>query len=73
MLALAEIEASTCGGCGGDLHETLSTEAEEWIVDPPIRCAKCTIIAIRQDEYGKDKTKHMQALRWIARLKPKKR
>jgi uncharacterized protein with PIN domain len=66
MLALAELDARRCVGCGGDLAETLATEAEDWVPLPPVRCAKCTRIAIEQDDYVKDKTKHMHALRWAA-------
>lgn len=72
MVALAEIELRTCDGCGGDLHETLSTEAEDWAVEPPIRCAKCTRLAMQQDEYAKDKHPHMQALRWLARRRTRR-
>jgi hypothetical protein len=68
-LALAEYEASHCGDCGHDLEETLSTEAEDWAVPPPQRCAACTRLAQDAFERAKEAEKrpgggHMQALRY---------
>lgn len=64
MLALAEVRAMTCSGCGGDLGET--TTHEDWVPLAPLRCHRCTAIAIAQD--GHD-AKHPQALRWGAELR----
>lgn len=61
MLALAVYRASRCEGCGGDLAET--TSHEQWNVPPPMRCHRCTAIAIAQDAHDH---KHLHALRWTA-------
>lgn len=61
MLALAEYRAGRCDGCGGQLEET--TTHETWDALPPLRCHKCTVIAIAQE--GHDH-KHVTALRWGA-------
>lgn len=66
MLALAEVEADECGGCGYALEKTLSTEPEDWTIPPPQRCAVCTRIAIEQGEFSDQGTKHLHALRWAA-------
>jgi hypothetical protein len=61
MLALAEYRAGTCPGCGGQLAETMTHET--WDALPPLRCHRCTVIAIAQDHHdGKQPT----ALRWGA-------
>lgn len=61
MLALAEYRQMHCPGCGGDLLETTTHEA--WDALPPLRCHKCTAIAIAQEHHdGKQPT----ALRWGA-------
>jgi hypothetical protein len=79
MLALAEYEAGICDGCGHPLEETLATEAEDWVTPPPVRCAVCTRIAMQMDDYADVKSKnpkptpHMQALRWRAVRKPRRR
>lgn len=69
MLALAEYEATHCEGCGHDLEESLSTEAEEWAVPPPLRCAVCTRISQEQYERAEENAKrpgggHLHALRY---------
>lgn len=68
MVALAEYEASRCPGCGGDLNETLTTEAESYRVPPPARCGRCTRIAQAQEVHAKDH-QHMHATRWTAHLR----
>lgn len=68
MLALVRCEKQTCAGCGGWLPETLSVEAEDYDVEPPTRCGKCTALAIRQDQHAEDH-KHLHALRWKAKKK----
>jgi hypothetical protein len=68
MLALLRCEKLTCSGCGGWLLETLDTEAEDFAVDPPTRCGRCTALAIRQDRHAEDH-KHLHALRWTAKKK----
>lgn len=65
MLALAEYQDLTCSGCGGWLPETTAVEAEGWRVPQPVRCGKCTAIAIGQDHHAQDH-KHIHATRWIA-------
>lgn len=70
-LALAEYEASLCEGCNHDLEETLSTEAEDWVIPPPVRCAVCTRLAQEIHERAKENEKrpgggHMHALRYRA-------
>jgi len=69
MLALAEYEAGRCESCGHDLEESLSTEAEDWTVPPPQRCAVCTRLSIEQHERADENAKrpgggHMHALRY---------
>jgi uncharacterized protein with PIN domain len=70
MLALAEYEASLCGGCGGQLDET-TDEAHDWTADVPTRCFKCTALGRMQDQYrqvntvtGKPLTPQAQALKF---------
>ena len=78
MLALAQYEAGLCEGCGYPLEETLSTAPEDWVVLPPIRCAVCTRISISQEAIIAENQKvpgggRIHALRWIAKLKPRRR
>lgn len=68
MLALLRCEKLICAGCGGWLPETLEHEAEDYDVDPPTRCGKCTALAIRSDRHAEDH-KHLHALRWTAKKK----
>jgi hypothetical protein len=63
MLALAEYRAGRCPDCRGELKQTLSIE--DWDVEPPIRCHRCTAIAEAASDHAKDH-KHMHALRWLA-------
>lgn len=69
MLAHSRMLANVCS-CGGWLPETTSPEADElgYEIDPPTRCAKCTALAIRQEQHSKDHS-HLHALRWGAHLK----
>lgn len=62
MVALAEYRARICPGCGGDLLETLGHE--DWEALPPVRCHKCTVIAISQERFD---GQHPHALRWGAK------
>jgi hypothetical protein len=76
MLALAEYERQHCEGCGHDLDETLTSEAEDWLVLPPARCAVCTRVAMDQTERAAEAEKrpgggYMHALRY--RVIPKRR
>ncbi len=78
MLALAEYEASHCEGCGHDLDESLSTEAEDWSVPPPLRCAVCTRLSIEQHERAtenKDRPGggHLHALRYRVERRHRRR
>jgi hypothetical protein len=63
MLALAHYRASHCPDCHGELRHTLTVE--DWDVDPPIRCHRCTAIAEAATRHAKDH-KHLHALRWTA-------
>jgi hypothetical protein len=63
MLAHAAYQSTRCGGCGGDLRVT--TSVEDWDVPPPMRCHRCTAIAVHTDAHAKDH-KYMHALRWAA-------
>jgi hypothetical protein len=63
MLALAEVRAMSCPGCGGDLAET--TSHETWDPLPPLQCFRCDAIAAQQDRYAQD-YKHMHVFRWGA-------
>lgn len=63
MLALSLWRSQHCQGCGGDLEET--TIHETWDVPPPLRCHRCTAIAVHQEQHAKDH-KHTHALRWAA-------
>jgi hypothetical protein len=77
-LALAEYEASLCEGCGHDLAETLSTEAEDWKVLPPLRCAACTRLAMDITERSKGNEKrtgggYLSALRYLVVRRHKRR
>jgi len=74
MLALGELEAATCDGCGHYLDETLppASEPEDWTLLPPMRCSVCTLLAMEQESYAKAETKHLHALRWRAIRKRKR-
>lgn len=71
MLALHELQADHCPGCGGVLSETTAAENEgAYQVDPPHRCHRCTALADAREPYQDPKrTAHPQALLWIARLR----
>ena len=68
MLASLRADALTCGGCGGWLPESLNHEAEDYVLTPPVRCGRCTALAIRQEQHATDH-KHLHALRWNIDLK----
>jgi len=64
-LALLDLEADTCPGCGGSITETTRPESEgHWHVPPPTRCHRCTALANAQQPYAE--AKHPQALLWSA-------
>jgi hypothetical protein len=67
MLALGEVEAATCEGCGGDMNETFATDAQDsYDVEPPYRCHRCTAIhqaAAHHAEHGQGPA---HALRFVA-------
>lgn len=71
MLALAEYEADTCSGCNGRLSQTTipegDPEAITWDVPPPVRCHRCTALAVARDQH--EKTPHPHALMFIAKPK----
>lgn len=63
-LALLEFEASKCPGCGGVWEETTDPKSEgRWNVPPPVRCHRCTALAVAQ--HG-EKYHHASALFWQA-------
>ncbi|HEY9414796.1 MAG TPA: hypothetical protein VIQ30_08575 [Pseudonocardia sp.] len=71
MLALDLHEALTCSGCGGYLPHTTAPEADDaYKAELPIRCHRCTAIAIGADAYSD--TPHAHALRFPTRLQPAK-
>lgn len=77
-LALAEYEAQHCETCGHDLAESLSTEAEDWIVPPPQRCAVCTRLSMEQHARAEENAKrpgggHMHALRYRVERRQRRR
>lgn len=65
-LALLELEADTCGGCGGPLTETTDADAEfGYEVPAPHRCHRCTALAVKRAEYRE--ANHPEALIFTAR------
>lgn len=82
MLALADLEAAECPGCGGDLEETAAPENNrdnpqrtgEYEVGAPHRCHRCTELARAQDAasnppQGRAPHPFPSALLWSAQLK----
>jgi hypothetical protein len=71
MLALADLEAGECHGCGGDLEETTDPENDgRYAVGTPIRCHKCTALAIAKENHAKQgEVRHPEALMWPASLR----
>ena len=64
-LALLDYDADACPGCGGQMTETTSPDAEYgYRVPPPTRCHRCTALAIAHDRHRD--AAHPQALLWIA-------
>ena len=52
-IALLEVEADTCSGCGQPLSETTRAEAEGgYEVPPPTRCHACTALHTHQERYA---------------------
>lgn len=52
MLAHLMHERLTCSGCGGHLPDTTDPKADgAYIADEPIRCHRCTAIAMRAEQY----------------------
>lgn len=68
MLALAEVEGDECPGCHGPLVETTAPENERaYIVKPPVRCHRCTALAVAADKHrGAGEVRHEHALLWVA-------
>lgn len=64
MLALSEVDARRCSGCGGDLTET--TVHEAWDVPPPLQCHRCEHIILSQEPYVHDFPKVLSTFRWTA-------
>jgi len=72
MLALAEYEALTCGGCGGWLPETTALENSDNYAPPkPVRCHGCEAMSIAHEHRG-DK-KRPGAQRWPSPKRKKRR
>ncbi len=52
VLAMLQVQAETCHGCGGWLPETTADEAEgKYVADPPIRCHRCKAVNAQRDSY----------------------
>lgn len=68
MLALDLYRRMTCTGCGGWMPETTTHEAEDYAVSLPVRCGRCTALAIAQDRHA-ESSQHMHATRWDATLR----
>lgn len=68
VLALLELEADTCPGCGGQMSVTTEAGAEgHYHVPAPTRCHQCTALSQAQDAYHSNpNAKHTQALLWSA-------
>jgi hypothetical protein len=50
-LALAELEAQSCSGCGGWLPETTSIEKSDgYVAEHPWRCHRCEALEIRRQQ-----------------------
>lgn len=65
MLALHALELDTCSGCNGRLSETTLPENDDnYKVDPPERCHKCTVLSKAADKYTESDAP--TALRFIA-------
>lgn len=63
VYALAQYEASLCPGCGGDLAETTSPEAEYGYTRAgPERCYRCQMLAMYQEADGEAKTPQPDSL-----------
>lgn len=59
----------TCGGCGGYLPETTAADADEgYVADIPIRCHRCTAVAVQVNAYRD--AQHPHALRFPAHRRP---
>lgn len=65
-IALIDVEADTCKGCGQPLSETLQRDAYEgYDAQPPAVCQGCKIMHRKQREYATDRDLH--ALRFTVR------
>jgi hypothetical protein len=64
MVAYEAYQRLICGGCGGYLPETTEEDAA-YTVDLPIRCHRCTAIAVASDAHRETPNNH--ALRYPAR------
>lgn len=65
MIALGRYRAMACSGCGGHLPDTTAGDDQDvWDADLPIRCHRCTAIAVRRDQYRD--TPQPQALLYTA-------
>lgn len=53
-LALGEVHADTCAGCGQPRSESTHPESEgTYEAVDPTRCHSCTVVQHQQDEYAK--------------------
>lgn len=49
MLALAELEAQSCDGCGGWLAVTTDVKMSDgYVAEHPLRCHRCEALAVRR-------------------------
>lgn len=67
-IALLELDADTCPGCGGMLTDTTAPDAEgKYVASAPTRCHKCTAISVAQSSYHDNpNVRHTSALLWSA-------
>lgn len=69
VLALLELEAQRCPGCGGHLPDTTSADHEgRYAAGPPLRCHRCSALHQRQDDYRDDPNRAAQVV-WPVRLR----
>lgn len=70
-LALLELEADACPGCGMPMSDTTATDSEgKYATPPPTRCHACTSIAVAQTSYHNNPhATHTNALFWSAQRK----
>ncbi|MFC5744833.1 hypothetical protein [Actinomadura rugatobispora] len=62
-IALLDVEADTCTGCGQPLSETTHPDAfGGYKTEPPVRCNGCDALRLGQKDYAE--VPHFHTLRW---------